>query len=51
MAGRKALQILDAAAAAENSQVGRQQQEPLGVADTAKLAALQQAMKKTDHSA
>ena len=56
MAGRKPLQILDAAAAAVaegfreavNSQDGHQQQKPLGVADTATLAALRQALKKTD---
>ena len=48
MTGRKPLQILGAQAAAQDPEDGHQQQEPLGVADTATLAALRQALKKTD---
>ncbi len=48
MTGRKPLQILDAQAAAKDPKDGHQQQVPLGVADTATLAALRQALKKTE---
>jgi hypothetical protein len=48
VSGRKQLQIIGATAVAENSKDGHQQKKPLRVADPAALAALRQALKKTD---